>query len=38
MQRIEDIRILRLEVKKLRREKAMLTRNVSTLDELRSGL
>ena len=33
--RIQDIRLLKLEIKKLRREKAILIKNVSSLDELR---
>ena len=34
-QRIGDIRLLKLEIKKLRREKTILMKNVSSLDELR---
>ena len=34
-QRLEDIRILKLEIKKLRREKAMLSRTVANSDELK---
>ena len=34
-QRLEDIRILKLEIKKLRREKAMLSRTVANADELK---
>ena len=34
-QRVQDIRLLKLEVKKLRREKIILIKNVSSLDELR---
>ena len=34
-QRIEDIRLLKLEIKKLRREKHILTKSVSNVEELR---
>ncbi|PAA46952.1 hypothetical protein BOX15_Mlig023212g2 [Macrostomum lignano] len=34
-QRLEDIRVLKLEIKKLRREKALLQRTVHNVDELR---
>merc|ERR1711988_307162 len=34
-QRLQDIRLLKLEIKKLRREKAILNRNVSSIDDLR---
>lgn len=34
-QRLEDIRILKLEVKRMRREKATLSKSVSNLDSLR---
>jgi chromosome segregation ATPase len=37
-QRLEDIRILKLEIKKLRREKAMLSRTVANSDELKREL
>ncbi|XP_062501507.1 cilia- and flagella-associated protein 58-like [Corticium candelabrum] len=37
-QRLEDIRILKLEIKKLRREKAMLSRTVANADELKREL
>jgi len=34
-QRLQDIRLLKLEIKKLRREKAILMKNVSSIDDLR---
>lgn len=34
-QRIEDIRLLKLEIKKLRREKYILTKSVANVEELR---
>lgn len=34
-QRIEDIRLLKLEIKKLRREKHILTKSVANVEELR---
>ena len=34
-QRLEDIRLLKLEVKKLRREKNILLKSVANVDELR---
>ena len=34
-QRLEDIRVLKLEIRKLRREKALLQRNVANVDEMR---
>ena len=34
-QRLEDIRILKLEIQKMRREKNMLSRSVSNVDDLR---
>jgi len=34
-QRLQDIRLLKLEIKKLRREKAILNKNVSSIDDLR---
>lgn len=34
-QRIEDIRLLKLEIKKLRREKAILGKSVANVEELR---
>ncbi|CAH1259244.1 CFAP58 [Branchiostoma lanceolatum] len=34
-QRLEDIRLLKLEIKKLRREKAILTKNCANVDDLR---
>ncbi|XP_067909127.1 cilia- and flagella-associated protein 58 isoform X1 [Heterodontus francisci] len=34
-QRVEDIRLLRMEIKKLRREKHILSKSVSNLDDLR---
>lgn len=34
-QRVEDIRILKLEVKKMRRERAILSKSVANVDELR---
>ena len=34
-QRLEDIRILKLEVKKMRRERATLSKSVSNMDDLR---
>ena len=34
-QRLEDIRILKLEIKKMRREKTMLSRSVSNVEDLR---
>lgn len=34
-QRLQDIRLLKLEIKKLRREKAILLKNVSSIDDLR---
>lgn len=33
--RVEDIRILKLEVKRLRRERGLLSKSVSSVDELR---
>merc|ERR1740117_1923918 len=33
-QRLQDIRLLKLEIKKLRREKAILMKNVSSIDDL----
>ena len=35
-QRLEDIRVLKLEIKKLRREKAILQKSVANVDDLRS--
>ncbi|KAB1270924.1 Cilia- and flagella-associated protein 58, partial [Camelus dromedarius] len=37
-QRLEDMRILKLEIKKLRREKGILARSVANVDELRQEL
>ncbi|KAM8912088.1 cilia- and flagella-associated protein 58 isoform 2-T2 [Lycaon pictus] len=37
-QRVEDMRILKLEIKKLRREKGILARSVANVDELRQEL
>ncbi|XP_007901821.1 cilia- and flagella-associated protein 58 [Callorhinchus milii] len=37
-QRVEDIRLLKLEIKKLRREKAILTKTVANVDDLRREL
>ncbi|KAK2500464.1 hypothetical protein MC885_007486, partial [Smutsia gigantea] len=37
-QRMEDLRILKLEIKKLRREKGILARSVANVDELRREL
>ena len=34
-QRLEDIRILKLEIKKMRRERNMLSKSVSNVDDLR---
>lgn len=34
-QRLEDIRLLKLEIKKLRREKAILGKSVANVEELR---
>ena len=34
-QRIEDIRLLKTEIKKLRREKAILKKSVANVDELK---
>jgi FtsZ-binding cell division protein ZapB len=34
-QRVEDMRILKLEIKKLRREKRILARSVANVEELR---
>lgn len=34
-QRLQDIRLLKLEIKKLRREKTILNKNVSSIDDLR---
>ncbi len=34
-QRVEDIRILKLEIKKMRRERNMLSKNVANIDDLR---
>uniref|UniRef100_A0A1B8XS86 Cilia- and flagella-associated protein 58 central coiled coil domain-containing protein n=1 Tax=Xenopus tropicalis TaxID=8364 RepID=A0A1B8XS86_XENTR len=34
-QRVEDIRLLKLEIKKLRREKGILTKTVANVEELR---
>lgn len=34
-QRVEDIRLLKLEIKKLRREKAILGKSVANVEELR---
>lgn len=34
-QRVEDIRLLKLEIKKLRREKHILTKSVANVEELR---
>ena len=34
-QRLEDIRVLKLEIKKLRREKAILQKSVANVDDLR---
>ena len=34
-QRLEDIRLLKLEIKKLRREKHILTKSVANVEELR---
>ena len=33
--RVEDIRILKLEIKKLRRERGLLRKSISTVDELK---
>ena len=33
--RVEDIRILKLEIRKLRRERALLSKSVSNVDELK---
>jgi len=35
LQRVEDIRILKLEIKKMRRERNMLSKNVSNVEDLR---
>ena len=35
-QRLEDIRILKLEVRRMRRERASLSKSVSNMDDLRS--
>ena len=35
IQRLEDIRILKLEIKKMRREKAILFKSVANMDDLR---
>ena len=35
-QRLEDIRVLKLEIRKLRREKAILQKSVANVDDLRS--
>lgn len=37
-QRLEDIRILKLEIKKMRREKTMLSRSVANVEDLRCVL
>ncbi|XP_077311214.1 cilia- and flagella-associated protein 58 [Lithobates pipiens] len=37
-QRVEDIRLLKLEIKKLRREKGILTKTVANVDDLRREL
>ena len=37
-QRLEDIRLLKLEIKKLRREKNILNKNVANVDDLRYDL
>lgn len=34
-QRVEDIRVLKLEIRKLRREKAILQKSVANVDDLR---
>jgi FtsZ-binding cell division protein ZapB len=34
-QRLKDIRLLKLEIKKLRREKGILTKNVANIEDLR---
>ncbi len=34
-QRLEDIRILKLEIKKMRRERAILSKSVANVDDLR---
>ena len=34
-QRLEDIRILKLEIKKMRRERGILSKNVANIDDLR---
>lgn len=34
-QRLEDIRILKLEIKKMRREKGILSKSVANIDDLR---
>lgn len=34
-QRLEDIRVLRLEIRKIRREKTIMHKSVSNVDELR---
>ena len=34
-QRLEDIRLLKLEIKKLRREKNILTKSVANVEDLR---
>jgi len=36
-QRLEDIRILKLEIRKLRREKTTLTKSVASVEDLRLG-
>ena len=38
MFRLEDIRILKLEIKKLQREKSILTRQTSSVHELRKEI
>ena len=37
-QRLEDIRVLKLEIKKLRREKGILQKSVANVDDLRYAL
>lgn len=36
IQRLEDIRILKLEIKKMRRERTMLSKSVANVEDLRS--
>lgn len=37
-QRLEDIRILKLEVKKMRRERTILSKSVANIEDIRWGL